>query len=104
MVKIAHFLQWVLRIFLIVVGLLAIYQLLRKIFGGSWEIETLILTVVMANLSYTFYIGNKISEQQGWSQQFGERFGAFERRFETLERKVGSLETDFREHLQHSKK
>jgi len=71
---------WVLRIFLIVMGVILIYQLLRKIIGGSWELE-LMLALILTNLGYSFYIGNKISEQRGWSTQF-------EKRFEGLERKV----------------
>ncbi|HLC90943.1 MAG TPA: hypothetical protein VJI15_04185 [Candidatus Nanoarchaeia archaeon] len=66
--------QWVLRIFLIVLGVILIYQMLRKIFGGSWEIETIILTLVVTNITHSFY-------QIGWSKQFEKRFEALARDF-----------------------
>lgn len=71
--------NWVLRIFLIVLGIVIIYQLLRKVLGGSW-MEELILSLVIANLTYSFY-------QRGWLKQFEKRFEA--------------LAHDFKEHIKH---
>lgn len=68
---------WLLRIFLLLLGSILIYQLLRKIFGGSWH-EQLLLGLILANLGYSFYLGNKLSEQQGWLTQFEKRFEQFE--------------------------
>lgn len=67
--------QWLLRIFLIVLGLIIIYQLLKKLLGGSWEMQ-LLIALAVANLGYSFYLGNKVSEQKGWSAQFEKRFEA----------------------------
>lgn len=71
--------MWALRVFLIVMGIIIIYQLLRKLLGGSWMLE-LILALVITNLTYSFY-------QKGWSKQF-------EKKFEALAR-------DFKEHIKH---
>jgi len=65
---------WLLRLFLIVISIILIYQLLRKILGGSWDLETIILTLVVTNLSYSFYLGNKLSILQGSFMQFEKKF------------------------------
>ncbi|MEK6950618.1 MAG: hypothetical protein AABX13_02750 [Nanoarchaeota archaeon] len=90
MVNIATAIQWLVRIILIVLGVIIIYQLLLKILGGSWVIETIILAIVIANAGYTFYFANQVAELRGESRQFEKRFESFERRFEVLENKVGS--------------
>jgi len=87
-IKRQEIINWILRIFLIVIGIIIIYQLLRKILGGSWELQ-LILALIIANLSYSFYAGNKLAEQKGWSKQFEKRFEA--------------LAHDFKDHLKHKK-
>ena len=40
------------------IALLLIIQLLRKIFGGSWAIEDIILALVILNLTLTFSISS----------------------------------------------
>ncbi len=68
---------WFLRIFLLLLGIILIYQLLRKVLGGSWH-EQLFLGLIIANLGYSFYLGNKLSEQKGWLTQFEKRFEQME--------------------------
>ncbi len=68
--------KWLLRIILLVLGVIAIYQIIKKIVGGSWELEAIILALVIANFGYSFYIGNSLSEQRGWTSQFEKRFDA----------------------------
>ncbi len=63
-----------------------IFQLLRKLLGGSWELE-LLIALAVANLGYSFYLGHRTAEQQGWSRQF--------------EKKFESLGGDFKEHVKH---
>ena len=73
-------LYWAFVIFVIFV----IYQMMRSILGGSWQLESIIVVLLGANLGYSFYltrhIGNvdskltkhlgdinsKISEHMGW--------------------------------------
>ncbi len=95
MIKISEALNWILRIFLIVVGIILIYQLLRKILGGSWEMETFLITLVIANAGYSFYLGNQISELRGWSQQFEKRL---EEKFTALEKRFDTVAADFKPH------
>ncbi len=42
-----------LEIFFFLVGLIVIYQILRKLFGGSWDAENIIVSLVFVNLSAT---------------------------------------------------
>jgi len=41
-------------------------ELLRKVFGGSLGFEELVVGLLIANLGYSFYINNQISEHLGW--------------------------------------
>lgn len=38
-------------------GIIIIIQILRSLFGGTWEIENLILAIVIFNLTITFSLG-----------------------------------------------
>lgn len=51
------------------IGIIIIIQIFRILFGGTWEIENIILAIVIFNLTITFSIGgyllslnNKISK------------------------------------------
>ena len=51
-----------------IIGIIVIIQILRSLFGGTWEIENTILAIVVFNLSitfsmvgYLFILNNKIS-------------------------------------------
>ncbi|MBU3907426.1 MAG: hypothetical protein KKA64_04220 [Nanoarchaeota archaeon] len=46
-------LKWV-DILLILLGLFIAYQLLRAIFGGSWQTESLIIALLIFNLGLTW--------------------------------------------------
>jgi len=49
-------LRQVLQIFLILFGLLVIYQIVKKIFGGSWTSETIIQALLFINIGVTVSI------------------------------------------------
>ncbi len=40
-----------------IIGIIVIIQILRSLFGGTWEIENTILTIVVFNLTITFSLG-----------------------------------------------
>ena len=51
-----------------IIGIIVIIQILRSLFGGTWEIENTILAIVVFNLTitfsmvgYLFILNNKIS-------------------------------------------
>ena len=51
--------DWV-DIILIILGLFIAYQLLRAIFGGSWQTESLIIALLMFNLGLTWKLSAKL--------------------------------------------
>ncbi len=46
----------VVIIFVIVFGLFVAYQLIRKLLGGSWDVESLFLGLLMTNVGLVFTI------------------------------------------------
>ena len=60
--KLSDLLITALEIFAIGFGLFMAYQLLRKIFGGSWDAENLIIGLVIANITMTFGFAVKNSK------------------------------------------
>lgn len=38
-------------------GIIIIIQIIRSLFGGTWEIENIILAIVIFNLTITFSLG-----------------------------------------------
>jgi len=46
--------QIILTIILIIFSLFILYQIIKKIIGGSWSIEQVILALVIANIGVTF--------------------------------------------------
>jgi len=74
----ADIINWILRSFLVIAGIILIYQIIRKLMGGSWDLESIMLTLLAVNIGYSFYLGNQVSQLQGefkgWSRQFEKRF------------------------------
>lgn len=58
-------LNW-LDIALILLGLFIAYQLLRAIFGGSWQTESLIIALLIFNLGLTWKLNMKFEGHIGW--------------------------------------
>ena len=60
---------WLLFIFMIYLSI----ELLRKVFGGSLGFEELVVGLLIANLGYSFYINNQISEHLGWHKRMKDK-------------------------------
>ncbi len=45
----------------IVLGIIAIYQILRYLLGGSWGVEGLVVALLISNISLTVYIARDMS-------------------------------------------
>ncbi len=58
-------LSW-LDILLILFGLFIAYQLLRAIFGGSWQTESLVIALLMFNLGLTWRLSMKLEGHISW--------------------------------------
>ncbi len=64
-------LNW-LDILLILLGLFIAYQILRKIFGNSWEIESLIIALLIFNLGLTWRLNMKFEGHMSWHKLKGK--------------------------------
>ena len=58
-------LNW-LDILLILLGLFIIYQLVKKLFGGSWQTESIIISLLIFNLGLTWRLNMKFEGHMGW--------------------------------------
>ena len=58
-------LNW-LDIILILLGLFIGFQILRKILGGSWETESIIIALLIFNLSLTWRLNMKFKGHVSW--------------------------------------
>ena len=53
---------WIFLLFLFYL----IFELARKLLGGSLGFEELIIGLLVANLGYSYHINSKLSEHLGW--------------------------------------
>ena len=53
-------------ILLILLGLFIAYQIIRKIIGGSWETESLIISLLIFNLGLTWRLSMKFEGHISW--------------------------------------
>jgi len=63
-------LNWI-DIVLILLGLFIAYQLLRAIFGGSWQAESLVIALVIFNLGLSWRISMKLEGHLSWHKAKG---------------------------------
>ncbi len=57
--------RWV-DLLLILLGIFIAYQLLRAILGGSWQIETIIIALLIFNLGLTWKLSLKLEGHMNW--------------------------------------
>jgi len=57
--------RWV-DLLLILLGIFIAYQLLRAILGGSWQIETIIIALLIFNLGLTWKLSLKLEGYMNW--------------------------------------
>lgn len=53
-------------ILLILLGLFIAYQLLKAILGGSWQTETIIISLLIFNLGLTYRLSLKLEGHINW--------------------------------------
>ena len=83
--KFIDIIQTILIIFLIVFGLFLAYQIILKILGGSWQTESLIISLLMLNIGITFTLAINHAKINA--------------RIAHLTYQFRSLAKDFKEHL-----
>ena len=62
----------IIELTLILVGAIIVYQLLKKILGGSWQTESLIIALIIFNLVLTLRIHAKLEGHIGWHKGKGD--------------------------------
>ena len=67
-----------------------VYQLMRKLAGGSWSVEEITLTTVTVSSGAIIAVYAQLTSTV---QKLSGSFEQFEKRFERLEQRVGSLES-----------
>lgn len=85
--KIFDTIQSILIIILLVLGIFLAYQIIRKIFGGSWSSEDIILTLLVFNLGCVFAIILNLAKLNSDHQH--------------LEKQFYFLAKDFKEHISY---
>lgn len=50
--------------------LFIVYQLIRKLLGGSWGFEEIIIALLLANIGYSFVISSKLSKHLGMHEGY----------------------------------
>ncbi len=73
---------------LFIFGLFLVYQILKKIFGGSWEIESIIISLLIFNIGLTFTIAFTL----------GISLAKLKSDHNHLENQFKSLVSDFKNH------
>lgn len=66
-----------------------IYQIVRKLAGGSWSVEEITLTTVTVSSGAIITVYAQLNSTV---QKLSGSFEQFEKRFERLEQRVGSVE------------
>ena len=56
----------IIEIILFLLGVFIAYQLLKKILGGSWQTESLIIGLLIFNLGITWRLNSKFEGHIGW--------------------------------------
>ncbi len=72
--KIFDAIQLILIIILLVLGIFLAYQIIRKIFGGSWSSEDIILTLLVFNLGCVFTIILNLAKLNSDHQHLEKQF------------------------------
>ena len=55
---------WLLALF----TLYLIFEIIRKLLGGSLGFEELVIGLLITNLGFSFHMHSKLSEHLGWHQ------------------------------------
>lgn len=58
--------EHLIELLLVLFGILIAYQLVRKLIGGSWQTESLIIALLIFDLGLTWRIGSKLEGHLGW--------------------------------------
>lgn len=87
--KVIDILEIIIYLFLIGLAIFIIYQLIRKILGGSWETPDIMVALLIMTIGIVFNTALKLSK--------------VETRLNNLSKGFHCLAGDFKSHINHSK-
>ena len=88
MVDIKEAFRLIIYIFLIIFAVFIIYQVILKISGGSWELQDIVIALLILILGFLFNLTIKITKLEG--------------NFNNLKDSFCNMAKDFKEHLHTS--
>ncbi|MFH1455831.1 MAG: hypothetical protein ABIF40_02690 [archaeon] len=90
-------LRHLIYIFIIIFGLFIIFQILRKILGGSWVKEDIIIAFLVANLTITIGLGFSLSKLNSDVKHLRNQFNALASDFKTHRKDFSEMKMDVRD-------
>jgi uncharacterized membrane protein len=85
--KIKQILDILFVVALTIFALFIIYQILRKVFGGSWATEGLVIALLVLNITLTFHLTKEVTQ--------------IKTDLSHIKMEFRSLAHDFKEHIKH---
>jgi len=83
MKKVIDILQIIFVIIFILFGLFVSYQIIKKILGGSWDSEDIIVALVILNLGITFTIAINTAKLSSNHNSLRNQFSCLAKDFKT---------------------
>ncbi len=77
-------------------GLYMLYQILRRMLGGSWGIEALIFGLVVLHIGFTFGLAMKMAETKTDLRHLNKKFYALATDFKELRNKFSDQTIEFK--------
>ncbi len=99
MAKALDIIQVILIIFLIVFGIFILYQIIRKILGGSWDNETIIISLLIFNISFTIAIALNLIKFNTDYNYFKKYMHNFAKDFREFKEKMSEKLNDIKSKL-----
>ncbi len=93
--KMLQLLERFMTLFLIFFGLYLFYQLLRKIFGGSWGAEALIIGLLLFVINFLFRLATTMTQVTTDVHHLQRQFDGLSADFKDLKTDFKDLKTEF---------
>ncbi len=88
--------QQAIDIILALFGLFMLYQILRRMFGGSWGIEALIFGLVVLHMGITFGLAVKMTETRTEVRHLRNQFHSLATDFKGIRSEFGDQTLQFK--------
>ena len=79
-----NLIQNILIILIFIFGLFIAYQIILKIFGGSWETEDIVVTLLVLIIGSTFTIVINLAQLKSEHRNLSKQFGCLAKDFKEV--------------------